>query len=209
MSHYFSITTHDDVIKLKHLPRYWPIVRGIHRSPVNSPHKGQWRGALMFSLICAWINAWVNTREAGDLRCHRAHYDVTVMESKLVCLSIQFHGRVISGAVVITYACIGNDHCWYRFRLYFVTVLLVCLSIQFYGRMISDGATYAWIVNGHLWYRFRLYFATVLPQKGEVLFKKYSWLISIQIRHKSTFMFWNLKFHNENLISHLFIYNQI
>ena len=46
---------------------------------VNSPHKGQWRGALMFSLICAWINAWVNSREAGDLRCHRAHYDVTVM----------------------------------------------------------------------------------------------------------------------------------
>ena len=42
---------HDDVIKWKHFPRYWPFVRGIHRSPVNSPHKGQWRGALMFSLI--------------------------------------------------------------------------------------------------------------------------------------------------------------
>ena len=51
----------------------------IHRSPVNSPHKGQWRGALMFSLICAWINSWVNNREAGDLRCYCAHYDVTVM----------------------------------------------------------------------------------------------------------------------------------
>ena len=34
-------------------PRYWPFVRGIHRWPVNSPHKGQWRGALMFPLICA------------------------------------------------------------------------------------------------------------------------------------------------------------
>ena len=45
-------TNHDDVIKWKHYPRYWPFVRGIHRSPVNSPHKGQWRGALMFSLIC-------------------------------------------------------------------------------------------------------------------------------------------------------------
>ena len=32
---------HDDVIKWKHFPRYWPFVRGIHRSPVNSPHKGQ------------------------------------------------------------------------------------------------------------------------------------------------------------------------
>ena len=70
---------HDDVIKWKHFPRYWPFVRGIHRSPVNSPHKGQWRGALMFTLICARINGWVNNREAGDLRRYRAHYDVIVM----------------------------------------------------------------------------------------------------------------------------------
>ena len=54
---------------------------GIHRSPVNSPHKGQWRGALMFSLMCAWINAWVNNREAGYLKRHRAHYDVIVMRT--------------------------------------------------------------------------------------------------------------------------------
>ena len=58
-------------------PRCWPFVRGIHRSSANSPHKGQWRGALMFSLICAWTNGWVNNRYAGDLRCHCAHYDVT------------------------------------------------------------------------------------------------------------------------------------
>ena len=71
---------HDDVIKWKHFPRYWPFVRRIHRSPVNSPHKGQWRGALMFSLICTRINGWVNNGEAGDLRRYRAHYDVTVTE---------------------------------------------------------------------------------------------------------------------------------
>ena len=47
--------------------------------PMNSPHKGQWRRALMFSLICAWINDWVNNREAGDLRSHQGHYDVNVM----------------------------------------------------------------------------------------------------------------------------------
>ena len=70
---------HDDVIKWKHFPPYWPFVRGIHRSPVNSPHKGQWRGALMFSLICVWINGWANSREASDMRRYRAHYDVTVM----------------------------------------------------------------------------------------------------------------------------------
>ena len=77
--HYGS--THDDVIKWKHFPRYWPFVRGICQSPVNSPHKGQWRGALMFSLICVWINGWVSNREAGDLRRYCAHYDVTVMYS--------------------------------------------------------------------------------------------------------------------------------
>ena len=59
---------HDDVIKWKHFPRYWPFVRVIHRSPVKYPKKSQWRGALMFSLICAC-----------DSRRHRAHYDVTVM----------------------------------------------------------------------------------------------------------------------------------
>ena len=72
-------TMHDDVIKWKHFPLYWPFVQGIHRSPVNSPHKGQWRGALMFTLICARINGWVNNGEAGDLRHNRAHYDVIVM----------------------------------------------------------------------------------------------------------------------------------
>ena len=64
---------------MENFPRYWPFVRGIHRSPVNSPHKGQWRGALMFSLICAWTNGRVNNWDASDLRRHRAHYDVTVM----------------------------------------------------------------------------------------------------------------------------------
>ena len=78
----YSHHKHDDVIKWKLLPRYWPFVRGIHRSPVNSPYKGQWRGALMFSLICAWLNGWANNREAGDLGRHRGHYDVT---AKLLC----------------------------------------------------------------------------------------------------------------------------
>ena len=75
---------HDDVIKWKHFPRYWPFVRGIHPFPVNSPHKGQWRRALMFLLICVWINGWVNNREAGDLRRYLAHYDVSVMSYKFM-----------------------------------------------------------------------------------------------------------------------------
>ena len=76
-------TPHDDVIKWKYFPRYWPFVRGIHRAPVNSPHKGQWRGALMFSLICVGLKGWINNREAGDLRRYRIHYDVTVMNNNL------------------------------------------------------------------------------------------------------------------------------
>ena len=71
--------TQDDVITRKHFPSYWPFVRGIHRSPANSTHKGPWCGALMFSLICAWTNGWVNNPGAGDLRSHGAHYDVIVM----------------------------------------------------------------------------------------------------------------------------------
>ena len=55
----------------------------IHRSPLNSPHKVQWRGALMFSLICVWMNGWVNNLEAGDLRRHCAHCDVIVMSYRL------------------------------------------------------------------------------------------------------------------------------
>ena len=48
-------------------------------------HKGQWREALMFSLICTRKKGWVNNGEAGDLRRHRAHYDVTVMWIILWC----------------------------------------------------------------------------------------------------------------------------
>ena len=44
---------HDDVIKWKHFPCYWPFGRIIHHWPVNSSHKCQWCGALIYSLICA------------------------------------------------------------------------------------------------------------------------------------------------------------
>ena len=50
------------------LLRYWPFVRGIYRSPVNSPRKGQWRGVLIFSFICAWINGWVSRTQDSGLK---------------------------------------------------------------------------------------------------------------------------------------------
>ena len=65
---------HDDVIKWKNFPRHWPFVMGIQ--------KGQWRGTLIFCLICAWTNSWANNRDAGDFKRHGAHYDVTVMRAQ-------------------------------------------------------------------------------------------------------------------------------
>ena len=70
--------------QMKHFRVIGPLCGGIIRSPVNSPHKGQWCGALMFSLICAWINGWVKNRGAGDLGRHRAYYDVTVIGKSVI-----------------------------------------------------------------------------------------------------------------------------
>ena len=75
----FELRNNDDVIKWKHFPCCWPFVRRIHRSQVNSTSKCQWHEALLFSFICAWTNGWVNNRDAGDSRRHRAQYGVTVM----------------------------------------------------------------------------------------------------------------------------------
>ena len=61
--------------------------------PAISPHKGQWRVAMMFSFICARINDWVNNREAGDLRRHRGHYDVIVMEPTIVFRTLLYAPR--------------------------------------------------------------------------------------------------------------------
>ena len=59
---------------------------GEFTGPVNSPHKGQWRGALMFSLICTRIKGWINNVKAGDLRRYRTHYDAIVMQATyLLC----------------------------------------------------------------------------------------------------------------------------
>ena len=116
---------HDDVIKWKHFPRYWPFVRGIHQSPVNSSHKGQWRGALMFSLICVWINGWVNNCEAGDFRRHLVHYDVTIMKLMWYhCIINQrrsseiiyfWCGFMITNICIQTNSCISLIHGWYMF----------------------------------------------------------------------------------------------
>ena len=68
-----------------------------HRWRVNPPLKGQWRVALMFFLIGTWINGWVNSGVAGDLRRHSAHYDVAVMFGEGDCVrNSRCHAKISS-----------------------------------------------------------------------------------------------------------------
>ena len=70
---------HNDIIEWKHFLCNWTFVWEIYRSSMNFPHKSQWRGALVFSLICAWTNCCLNNRYDGDLSRDCAHYDATIM----------------------------------------------------------------------------------------------------------------------------------
>ena len=132
----------DDVIKWKHFPRNWPFVREIHRSPVNFPHKGQWRGALMFSLIYAWINDWVNNREAGDLRRQHCHYDVFVMVTN--------HLRVVSYSNCSSsiYPFVDGKHGGLSFvvksvqLIYIFNIRYFAFLIDWYWRVISRNFLY-------------------------------------------------------------------
>ena len=102
-------------------------MQGLHRSPVNSQHKGEWLRALLFSLICAWINDWVNNRETGDLRHHCAHYVVTVMKEGIqsknnhkflskspikfeICSTI----KCILALVLRVWFCVYKLYIWYQ-----------------------------------------------------------------------------------------------
>ena len=118
---------HDDVIKWKHFPRYWPFVRRIHRSRVNSPHKGQWRGALMFPLICAWIDGCLNG-EAGDWRRHRANYDDVMLR----CIIQRYHYAInllVPYFISISTVLINRMVAWHTWNAQ--TVLLnVIFSLQ-------------------------------------------------------------------------------
>ena len=149
---------HDDVMKWKHFPRYWPFVRGIHRSPVNFPHKGQWRGALMFSLICVGLSGWVYNREAGYLRRHRAHYDVIVMTTsrhKLIKMSSINHLHMS----VIKFTSILSIGLFVRVKNYimnFKNIQRQCITLWsslyiFHGSInLMELYTHIFAGNGHI-----------------------------------------------------------
>ena len=110
------------------------------------PHKGQRRGALMFSLICAGINGWVNNRKAGDLIRHRVHYDVTVlpwddliishkMVSFFVCFFCWHYGSFLVGFVQFiflmpklwSFASLQTTSSWWRHQMEtFSALLAIC-----------------------------------------------------------------------------------
>ena len=89
----------------------------------------------MFSLICVWINDWVNNREAGDLRRYRAHYDVIVMIRVLfIMLSIK--------------AQLFQDAFWFVpditfFAMWFIILLNILLLSFSINLLIDRGPLYS------------------------------------------------------------------
>ena len=141
--HHWSFE-HDDAIKWKHFPRYWLFVRGIHRSSANSPHKGQWRGAL-FSLICAKTNGWANNRDACDLRRHRGHYDVIVMKPPVT--STSYAGRQFTYLNVLSWM----RECFkFIFKFHWSMFLRVRLTIFSIGsdNALAPNRRQAWTNDG-------------------------------------------------------------
>ena len=72
---------HDDVIKWKHFPRYWPFVWGIHRSSVNSTHEGQWRAEL-------WCFLWSSPEPKVEqtMEAHNNYvFHITERRFKKIC----------------------------------------------------------------------------------------------------------------------------
>ena len=119
----WSESPHDDFIKWQNFPRYWPFARWIHRSPMDSSHKGQWRGVLMFSLIYAWTNGWANNRDADDLRRHRVNFDVTVLK---YCQWLCLHQFI----VIFLLICIWADIKIINFCRTFILTITITLTSQ-------------------------------------------------------------------------------
>ena len=139
--------------QMETFPRYWPFVWGFHRSPVNSHHKGQWRGALMFSLICAWINGWVNNGEAGDLRRHRTHYDVTVMKTwdSVSCQLKGVHNGNSNGVMLPSPSLtIYIDGSWGPFYKHGLTLILACISNYIHYKVWEWISNFGPYLTGHV-----------------------------------------------------------
>ena len=120
----------------------------------NSPvpgeflHKGQWRGALMFSLICARKNGWVNNREAGDLRRHSAHCDVIVMFLGKITVA-EVNGKTAHVWCLHTHVCISSWHAYWSLQnAYIIKTTYVCT----YWNPSSGSARKWYLFERHVWF---------------------------------------------------------
>ena len=115
----------------------------------NSPHKDQWHGALMFSLMCVWINSWVNNRKAGDVRRYSAHYDVSEI---LMGISVMTRNRMACVVLLVKngglrYKCIlfglvvhqSTETENHRYIYFILNHLSVIVSVCFKKRFLTQG----------------------------------------------------------------------
>ena len=124
----------------------------------NSPHKGQWRGALMSSLICVWINGWVNNREAGDLRRYRGHYDVIVMPLKSRATSSSHKHRRIKyliGLLKSAFEIVLIFLLWYFLEIIYLLCLSkdLCIIISIWIHQLMKSVTrqkYRYLLTHHI-----------------------------------------------------------
>ena len=122
----------------------------------NPPVSGlQSRETLMYSLICAWTNGWAKTRDAGDLRRHRAHYNVTVIESNIVlCTKCGEQSQANSQAICTTNWSVpfhhGGDLKCHK-TVKFCEPLLPCVFFLLPGCYTRHRAEYQFGVDAALW----------------------------------------------------------
>ena len=151
---------------------------------MNSPHKGQWRGALMFSLICAWINGWVNNREAGDLRCHRAHYDVSVMARVKPNLTddARVHNACLRHLTPVCSRFAGNSHSMN---------ILLCFNTLWSrqnSRLLADNTFKCKFLNKNVWILIKI----SLKYVSRDLIGNKPALVQIMAWHQNGLVYWRI-----------------
>ena len=131
-------------------------MQGIHLSPVDSPHKGQWCGAFVFSLICTLTNGWINNQDPGDLRLHHTYYDISVMKfigppirsrcftaslHLFPCFSIKtvFLGRrIITIKIWWSLSSMGKDcNCHHHIRVWYMTKIQIYFHVYWYKFIVT------------------------------------------------------------------------
>ena len=163
---------HDDVIKWKQFPRHWPFVRAIRRlavdlHPYPSPpppppplqRPATWRFDVIFDLR---LNQRLSKhpRDAGDMRRHRVHRDVTLMWSWCLRLCnsplFQEFTKVNSLYLSKTDWCIdAGFHMYYRFcelSIWNYTLLFFLKHMQFseaFWKLTSNKLLHIWGVLCH------------------------------------------------------------